>query len=180
MTAVDNRPQQRPCGLTGVEAPLIVSPLDTARFPVPLEWGVPPGADDVPAARRLVVAIVREWGVPFSEDALQELKLCASEVIANALLHTRARCSVTVRRRADRVRVEVADRCPELPRPERDDESPGGRGLLLVDALAHAWGWHPTGAGKVVWFDYQETPEAPCPTHGWGTAHTLSSLPEVA
>ncbi|MFJ3217418.1 hypothetical protein ACIPLC_16035 [Kitasatospora sp. NPDC086801] len=44
---------------------MIVSPLNTARFPVPLEWGV-----------------------PLSVDALGEVELCASEVIANALVHT--------------------------------------------------------------------------------------------
>ncbi|MGA5817826.1 ATP-binding protein [Kitasatospora sp. NPDC094028] len=180
MTAVHNHGQHLPCGLTGSEAPLVDSPFSTARFPVPLEWGVPPGADAVPAARRLVVAIVREWGVPLSADALQELELCASEVIANALLHTRKRCTVTVRRSADRVRVEVSDRCPELPRQARDDEATGGRGLLLVEALAHAWGWHQTGEGKVVWFDYEETAKSPCPTHGWGTAPGLDSLAGVA
>ncbi|MBV6695763.1 ATP-binding protein [Kitasatospora aureofaciens] len=159
---------------------VIVSPLNTARFPVPLEWGVPPGVDAVPRARRLVVAILRDWGVPLSGDALQEIELCASEVIANALVHTKECCAVTVRRRAGRLRVEVADRCPELPRQERDAESTGGRGLLLVEALAHAWGWHPAGAGKVVWFEYLETSHAPCPTHGWGTALNLQALCEVA
>ncbi|MFH8383974.1 ATP-binding protein [Kitasatospora sp. NPDC018058] len=134
----------------------------------------------MPAARRLVMAILREWGVSLSEDALQEVELCASEVIANALVHTKERCVVTVRRRAGRVRVEVADRCPELPHRERDAESTGGRGLLLVEALAHAWGWCAAEVGKVVWFEYLETAEAPCPTHGWGTADDLRALPEVA
>ncbi|MFG2848038.1 ATP-binding protein [Kitasatospora sp. NPDC048296] len=158
----------------------MVSPLSNARFPVPLEWGVPPGADAVPPARRLVMAILREWEVPLTDDALQEVELCASEVIANALVHTKERCVVTVRRRAGRVRLEVADRCPELPHRERDAESTGGRGLLLVEALAYAWGWYPAEVGKVVWFEYLDTSEAPCPTHGWGTAQNLNSLCEVA
>ncbi|MFI9361913.1 ATP-binding protein [Kitasatospora sp. NPDC053057] len=159
---------------------MVVSPLSNARFPVPLEWGVPPGADAVPAARRLVVAILREWGVPVSDDALQDVELCASEVIANALLHAGERCVVSVRWRGGRVRVEVADRCSELPLRERDAESTGGRGLLLVEALAHAWGWYPTGSGKTVWFECLESAEAPCPTHGWGTAQDLRVLHEVA
>ncbi|MER7670809.1 ATP-binding protein [Kitasatospora sp. NPDC096128] len=159
---------------------LIVSPLNTARFPVPLEWGVPPGADAVPAARRLVGAILREWEVPLTEDGLQDVELCASEVIANALLHTGERCVVSVGWRSGRVRVEVADRCPGLPHRERDPEGTTGRGLLLVRALAHAWGWRPADVGKVVWFEYLENTEAPCPTHGWGTAHELRRLSEVA
>nr|WP_188305564.1 ATP-binding protein [Streptomyces sp. CBMA123] len=154
--------------------------MSNARFPVPLEWGVPPCGDAVPAARRLVVAILREWEVPLTEDALQDVELCASEVIANALVHTRERCVVSVRWCSGRVRVEVADRCPELPLRERDPEATGGRGLLLVEALAHAWGWRPAGVGKAVWFECLETGEAPCPTHGWGTARGLDPLYEVA
>lgn len=159
---------------------MVVSPLSNARFPVPLEWGVPPGPDAVPAARRLVVAILREWGVPLTGDALQEIELCASEVIANALLHTGERCVVSVRRRGGRVRVEVADRGSGLSYRERDPESTGGRGLVLVQALAHAWGWRPADRGKVVWFEYLENAEAPCPTHGWGTAPELHTVCEVA
>ncbi|MFE2722471.1 ATP-binding protein [Kitasatospora sp. NPDC059327] len=134
----------------------------------------------MPAARRMVTAIVRGWGVPLAPGVLQDVELCASEVIANALVHTQADCAVTVRRHAGRLRVEVADRCPALPRRERDAESCGGRGLLLVAELAHAWGWYPAGTGKVVWFEFLEPAEAPCPTHGWGTACDLHSLPEVA
>lgn len=40
---------------------MVVSPLSSARFPVPLEWGAPPAPETVPAARWLVGAIVREW-----------------------------------------------------------------------------------------------------------------------
>ncbi|MEU6236977.1 ATP-binding protein [Kitasatospora sp. NPDC047058] len=122
---------------------LIVSPLKTARFPVPLEWGVQPDGAAVPSARRLVVEIVRAWNVPLSGDAVQELELCASEVIANALEHAKARCTVTVRRVGERLRVEVADPSPTFERREADPESTSGRGLLLVEALAHAWGRHP-------------------------------------
>ncbi|MBO1415436.1 ATP-binding protein, partial [Streptomyces sp. FH025] len=102
---------------------MIVSPLNTARFPVPLESGVPSGVDGVPAARRLVVAILRDWGVALSGDGLQEVELCVSELIANALVHTGERCVVTVRWTVGRVRVEVADRCSELPARGCDDES---------------------------------------------------------
>ncbi|MET8702871.1 ATP-binding protein [Kitasatospora sp. NPDC004723] len=149
---------------------MMVSPLSSARFPVPLEWGVAPGPEAVPAARWLVAAIVREWDVPLADDAFQDLELCAGEVIANALLHTGERCVVTVLRCARRLRVEVTDGCPALPRRERGAEDTGGRGLLLVEALAGAWGWYPAGAGKVVWFEFPEEHEAPCPTYGWGTA----------
>ncbi|MFJ9442515.1 ATP-binding protein [Kitasatospora sp. NPDC101235] len=112
--------------------------------------------------------IVRFWEVPLSMEALQELELCASEVIANAMEHAKARCTVTVRRVGERLRVEVADPNPAFERGGLEQESTSGRGLLLVEALAHTWGWHPAEAGKVVWFEFLESREALCPTHGVG------------
>jgi hypothetical protein len=35
---------------------------------------------------------------------------------------------------------------------EADDDAEHGRGLLIVDALAHRWAWYPApGRGKFVW-----------------------------
>ncbi len=36
--------------------------------------------------------------------------------------------------------------------------------------------WRVVSGGKVVWFEYPETAEAPCPTYGWGTALGLQVL----
>ncbi|MGV9264366.1 ATP-binding protein [Kitasatospora sp. NPDC003701] len=159
------------------------SPLGSARFPVPLAWDVPPEAAAVSRARRAVVAILREWGVPLSEEALGEVELCAGEVIANAVEHTGGRCSVGVRWRDGRLRVEVADACALLARSAPEEESTRGRGLLLVEALAGSWGWHRRGAGKVVWFEYAAGVAAdgsPSPTHGWGAARDLRQSGRVA
>jgi hypothetical protein len=53
------------------------------------------------------------------------------------------------------LRVEIVDgRAESLPRlrtPDDDDE--GGRGLLLVSALARSWGSERLSAGKCVWFE---------------------------
>ncbi|MFE2720940.1 ATP-binding protein [Kitasatospora sp. NPDC059327] len=150
------------------------SPLGSARFPVPRAWDVPPDAAAVPRARRSVLAILREWGVPLSEEALGEVELCAGEVIANAVEHTGGRCSVGVRWCGGSVRVEVADTGGSLTRAEPDEEATGGRGLLLVEALASTWGWHRRGAGKVVWFEYPTAGPAdgsPSPAPWWGTAN---------
>ncbi|MFJ6137308.1 ATP-binding protein [Kitasatospora sp. NPDC092286] len=132
----------------------MISPLNTARFPVPREWGVEPCVDAVPGARRLVVEIARAWQVPFSDGALRDVELCAGEVIANAVEHTGVRCRVLVRWTGERLRVEVADvsRLPPDPSGTHDPIT-GGRGLLLVEALAQAWGWLPTARGKLVWFE---------------------------
>ncbi|MFD5355953.1 ATP-binding protein [Streptomyces sp. NPDC058657] len=39
---------------------------------------------------------------------------------------------------------------PELRKPENALD-PGGRGLILVDALSANWGVRPRGPGKTVW-----------------------------
>ncbi|MCC9312466.1 ATP-binding protein [Kitasatospora sp. RB6PN24] len=127
---------------------------DAASFPVPQEWDVEPDAAAVPSARRLVVEIARFWRVPLSDDALRDVELCTSEIVANAMEHTKARCRVTVRWTGERLRVEVSDSSLRLPdRDTAQDMITGGRGLLLVEGLSHSWGWYPAEAGKVVWFE---------------------------
>ncbi|MFI1731339.1 ATP-binding protein [Streptomyces acidicola] len=86
-----------------------------------------------------------------------------SEVVTNAVRHTR---TPTIRLETavteDGVRVAVYDDSPAelLPPPlltcgGYDDE--GGRGLLLVQALAQGWGvgsaYAPGQGGKHVWFE---------------------------
>ncbi len=83
-----------------------------------------------------------------------DLLLCVSEVVTNAVLHARTSSTMTVRLEGDRVRVEVADRDPTLPaRRDHDLRAPTGRGLRLLDELASAWGADADAHGKVVWFE---------------------------
>jgi anti-sigma regulatory factor (Ser/Thr protein kinase) len=102
----------------------------------------------------------RSWG---EEDQAHIAELLTSELATNALVHTDRDAEVTatlvggrqaVAQAADRLRVEVRDfvaRHPVLRKP--DSEGTNGRGLLLVQSLADAWGVRPLGAGKVVWFE---------------------------
>ncbi|MEU6352908.1 ATP-binding protein [Streptomyces sp. NPDC047072] len=113
----------------------------------------------VPAARRQVVAFVQDLGLPLSDQALENVELLASEVIANAVLHSDAPCDVAVKLADDRLRVEVTDvdAClPSVVQSGPDDES--GRGLLLVNALADAWGTRPEATGKTTWFEIAPEP----------------------
>jgi hypothetical protein len=88
--------------------------------------------------------------VPFTEERLEDLELLAGEVIANAVGHTQAPCSVAVRWTGVRVRVEVADSSAVRPKPRSSSpDAEDGRGLLLVDALAADWGSFYDPAGKV-------------------------------
>jgi anti-sigma regulatory factor (Ser/Thr protein kinase) len=117
--------------------------------------------DAVPAARRQVISLAQDLGLVLSDQALENVELLASEVIANAVLHTDAPCDVSVTRTDERLRVEVTDTDPSLPSAVEagpDDES--GRGLLLVNALADAWGTRPEPMGKTTWFEITPEPSA--------------------
>ncbi len=110
---------------------------------------------------------LREWlrGMELS-GLSEEAELLTSEVITNALVHGDTDVDIRVRRYPGRVRVEVRDSDPRhlaLPTPValRDDESEGGRGLLIVSALASAWGNSPSGRGKTVWFELPTETSSP-------------------
>ncbi|MEU5628950.1 ATP-binding protein [Streptomyces tendae] len=84
--------------------------------------------------------------------------LGAHELMANAVIHgcrhqTVKAFTVKATYSSRCLRVEVRD--PSSRRPFQtppSDEHEGGRGLLLVDALATSWGVRPgPGAGKTVW-----------------------------
>ncbi|GGK73837.1 ATP-binding protein [Streptomyces flaveus] len=91
-----------------------------------------------------------------------------TEVITNAVQHTGTpTIKLETAVLADGVRVAVYDDGPAgllLPPSEAAQDSEDGRGLLLVQTLAHAWGvgpaYSPGRTGKHVWFELQ-SPSAP-------------------
>ncbi|WP_146075764.1 ATP-binding SpoIIE family protein phosphatase [Streptomyces sp. Ru62] len=102
--------------------------------------------------------LVREWleGWELSTMADDE-ELLVSEVVTNGLVHGDSDVYVYVRRYPERIRVEVRDSDPHLAQavtvPREEDQAEGGRGLVIVSALASAWGNSPSGRGKTVWFE---------------------------
>ncbi|MFE3516477.1 ATP-binding protein [Streptomyces sp. NPDC059166] len=88
------------------------------------------------------------------EVAVAELLL--SELVTNALIHTRNGAVVTVTEAPGRLRVEVRDFVPgQEPAPyvPNADDGTHGRGLILVQSLADSWGVTAQALGKVVWFE---------------------------
>ncbi|MET8539054.1 ATP-binding protein [Kitasatospora sp. NPDC004799] len=123
-------------------------------LPLVKSWDLQPNTAAVQSARRSVVHAARSWSVPLSEATLGDVGLCVDELLTNAVEYVQERCHLTVLWTGACLRVEVADRSPQPPvRDTPDDMATHGRGLLLVEALTHAWGWHPAEKGKVVWFE---------------------------
>ncbi|WP_106962749.1 ATP-binding protein [Streptomyces roseochromogenus] len=115
----------------------------------PYAFTVPPLEEAVPVARSSVAHRARELGFPLDSPLFDDLKLLTTEVVTNSITHTQASCVVCVRWTGERLRVEVTDVETTLVSPscaELRDES--GRGLLLVDALATAWGSQPCPGGR--------------------------------
>lgn len=102
--------------------------------------------------------------MPLALEAQGDLRLCASEVVTNALEHGGGECRVTVRWTGRQLMVEVADRSRRAPMvlcPA--DDLTSGRGLALVQALADSWGWEPSEWGKVVRFAFAAAPVPAAP-----------------
>ncbi|MET8939765.1 ATP-binding protein [Streptomyces rubiginosohelvolus] len=90
------------------------------------------------------------------EEQTDAAELLVSELVTNALIHTRHGAVVTATATAARLRVEVQDFASEdLPAPyvPNADDGTHGRGLILVRSLADAWGVEAQALGKVVWFE---------------------------
>jgi anti-sigma regulatory factor (Ser/Thr protein kinase) len=109
-------------------------------------------------ARLLTVQHLAEWGWPPACSASQNAALVVAELAVNAAVHGRVQgrgFGLTLALESPAMlRVEVAD-----PRGERAPvvrpalpTAEGGRGLLLVEALADGWGVEPRPpSGKTVW-----------------------------
>ncbi|MFF6997497.1 ATP-binding protein [Streptomyces sp. NPDC008313] len=102
-------------------------------------------------ARRDVTLALQAWGLLQLADVARQI---VTELVANAVEHTDSAtvgASIT-RTGAESARIVVTDTSSTRPirsTPAADEEN--GRGVFLVDALAHAWGSEPVRGGKRVW-----------------------------
>lgn len=117
--------------------------------------------EQVAAARRQLRELLHDWSSP---DQVDSAVLLLSELLTNVLVHTDADALLLAEVRAGpggrRMRVEVADTSDELPHRRRPGElASSGRGLMLIELLADAWGVDPRGEGKCTWFELHEAHE---------------------
>ncbi|MEU2072662.1 SpoIIE family protein phosphatase [Streptomyces sp. NPDC013489] len=112
----------------------------------------------IAAAREQVRQLLHDWR---DEDQLDSAVLMVSEMVTNVLVHTDGDAllvaEVACGEKARRLRVEVSDGSDELPHKRHPGEmASSGRGLVLMEMLADAWGVDPRGEGKAIWFELNE------------------------
>lgn len=114
-------------------------------------------------ARRLARARLTGWSV--CEDTCDTAALVISELVTNAIVHTASDVVVCELLDGDDVlRIAVRDQgcAPDDPHPSpQRPEEEHGRGLLLVEALCHAWGAQEHGSGLLVWADLPRGADEP-------------------
>lgn len=112
-----------------------------------------PHPTSVGAARRFVRDVLMSRQV--ADGVVETVELLTSEVVTNAIVHGRSGPQLAVDVGDHLVRVAVGDLSPQLPvrrRGRLDDVS--GRGVVIIDELASAWGVERERNGaKRVWFE---------------------------
>jgi anti-sigma regulatory factor (Ser/Thr protein kinase) len=112
-----------------------------------------PASSDAPRrARRDVLDLLHDCGVDDLDDVAA---LLTSELVTNSVVHAASDVEVCCRIEARRVRVAVTDTSSATPIPGVfGSTGVGGRGMLILSALADAWGTEVAdGNGKSVWFE---------------------------
>jgi serine phosphatase RsbU (regulator of sigma subunit)/anti-sigma regulatory factor (Ser/Thr protein kinase) len=135
-------------------------------------------------ARRVVAAALPE---PAQSELRDMAKLLVSELVTNSVVHAASGVELEVEADNDpetgyrvTVRVRDADTGPLVMRAGGGTElDEGGRGLLLVDRLAQAWGTEHHAGRKTVWFRLAGNGDAPWPSTR-GTPAPAAEVPSSA
>jgi anti-sigma regulatory factor (Ser/Thr protein kinase)/anti-anti-sigma regulatory factor len=104
----------------------------------------------IAVARHTASAACLAWRVPY---LVADVEAVVSELVSNGIRHAGGDLQFQVVLGDRFLHVSVRDSSHERPRrliPDPETEQ-GGRGLMLVEAIAASWGSTPTPDGKVVW-----------------------------
>jgi YesN/AraC family two-component response regulator len=93
-------------------------------------------------------------GAEVGDNTLNVVELLTTELVINSIEHAGTKATVTAEVHRRKVRVAVSDDGPGVPKPRAPSTAnESGRGLLIVDSLAQAWGVDQSEVGKTVWFE---------------------------
>jgi len=108
------------------------------------------------AQHQLTRDAIRPFGI--ATALIDDVLLCLSELVTNAIEADCDELSVELALEDSQIRVSVlddGDGWPTLLRPAITDF--GGRGLMIVNALARNWGAESAGPSKRVWAELRST-----------------------
>ncbi|MFG3000554.1 SpoIIE family protein phosphatase [Streptomyces sp. NPDC048340] len=117
----------------------------------------------IAGARRQIRELLHDWA---DAEQVDSAVLMVSEMVTNVLMHTDGDALLVAEAVGElggrRLRIEVADTSDELPHKRHPGEmASSGRGVLLMEMLADAWGVDPRGEGKSIWFELHEQSKQP-------------------
>lgn len=110
------------------------------------ELGITAELTELAKVRHWVRTVLREFPATVVSTAV----MVVDELTSNALRHGRAPYHVRLLSGAAKLRIEVDDGGGE-PARRRAPSDQGGRGLLLVERCAAAWGQLRRPSGKTLW-----------------------------
>ncbi|MGW6442775.1 ATP-binding protein [Lentzea sp. NPDC055074] len=108
--------------------------------------------DDIAEVRRARNWLRRQL-VDLNADHAEDVVMVADELVSNSLRHGTAPREIRLVRQHASLRIEVDDGCG-TPAHTRPPSVHGGRGLMLVSAVAGGWGQLTKGDGKTVWAEF--------------------------
>ncbi|MFJ3498176.1 ATP-binding protein [Streptomyces sp. NPDC086091] len=135
-------------------------PGTTSAEPWEYSLQIPNDPKAVPVCRRTLRLILTVHGLAHLAEPAE---LITSELVSNAVLHTKGPAIFRLRCAGGVLRMGAWDADPEPPEPPDDwanlTDAENGRGTALVRAFADVWGWHPLARfgrhGKFVWCELE-------------------------
>jgi anti-sigma regulatory factor (Ser/Thr protein kinase) len=118
------------------------------------EVRVPDRPASVPATRAFLTRLLDGWGV--ADEVIDDASLLTSELLSNAIQHGTGTVELRVEAEDGLLHVAVHDQSDQTPVVNHaGPTSPRGRGLWIVQSIAHDWGTEPAGEepGETVWFE---------------------------
>lgn len=123
---------------------------ESASSPHFFQMSVAPDPARVADVRHEVTHHLHRWQLSHLADAAE---LVTSELVTNGLRHGGGdSVTVAVEHTGDTVLIAVDDGSPQIPvARSAGEEDENGRGLMILEHIASAWGTKTTSTGKQTW-----------------------------